>query len=86
MGNFTKRVISAIIYAGLIIASYFLGTWYFYLLFFVFMIFSLYEFLRMIRLKSIYPYILAAASFISTILSNENSITIENDIQQKLMI
>ncbi len=86
MNNFINRLIFGLMYAALIVASSFFGPYYFYGLFFIFMIFSLYEFLKMIELKSLYPYILAIASFTSAILSNYNTFRIEDDLIQKIVI
>jgi len=86
MNNFTKRLIFGLLYAALIIASSFFGSYYFYSLFFVFMLFSLFEFLKLIDLKSVYPYILAITSFISAILSNNNTLNIEDDLIRKIIV
>ncbi len=86
MGNFTKRVVFGLIYGGFVIASSYFGPPYFYGLFFIFMIFSLYEFSNMIQQKSIYPYILAVTSFISAIISNSNSLHLEEDVLQKIIV
>ena len=86
MGNFTKRAVFGLIYAATIIGASYAGPPYFYILFFIFMIFSLYEFLRIIELKSIYPYILAVASFISSIISNDKTLRFEQDINQKIVV
>jgi phosphatidate cytidylyltransferase len=86
MNNFTKRVIFGLIYAILVIASSIYGPVYFYILIFVFMILSLYEFLNIIQLKSIYPYILAVTSFSSAIISNSDSIHLAENVPQKIIV
>ena len=86
MNNFGKRIIFGLLYAFLVIASSYYGPLYFYILFFIFMIFSLYEFSKIIEQKSIYPYILAVTSFSSAIISNTNAIHLEEDILQKIIV
>ncbi|RUA08513.1 MAG: phosphatidate cytidylyltransferase [Flavobacteriia bacterium] len=86
MNIFVKRIIFGLLYAVLIIASSYFGPLYFYSLFFVFMIFSLYEFSKIIEQRSIYPYILAVTSFSSAIISNTNSIHLKEDILQKIIV
>ncbi|MEN8124120.1 MAG: phosphatidate cytidylyltransferase [Bacteroidota bacterium] len=86
MNNFTKRLIFGLLYTTLIVVSSFYGSYYFYSLFFILMLFSLYEFLKLIELKSVYPYILAVTSFISSILSNNNSFNIEEALIQKIIV
>ena len=85
MSNFTKRVIFGLLYAVSILVSYYFGPIYFYTLFFLFMLLSLYEFLKLIELKSIYPYILAVTSFLLTILSNGEPLSLEEHVLQKLI-
>ena len=86
MNNFTKRIIFGLIYVALIVFSSLLGSVYFYSLFFIFLIISLYEFLKIIGLKSVYPYILAVTSFSLAIISNGNSIILEDNLSEKITI
>lgn len=85
MSNFTKRIIFGFIYLAFIVFSTILGPIYFYILFFIFLVFCLYEFLKMIELKSIYPYILAVTSYTFAIVSNNNLIVVESDLSQKII-
>ena len=86
MNNFTKRVVFGLLYVVLIVSSSLLGPIFFYGLFFGFLIFSLYEFLKMIELKSIYPYILAVTAYSLSIVSNNNLIVFEDDLFEKISI
>jgi len=86
MGNFTKRIIFGLLYVVLIVASSLLGPVYFYGLFFIFLLFCLYEFLRIIKLKSVYPYILAITAYSLSIISNNNLIVFEDNLFEKLSI
>ncbi|MEN8186615.1 MAG: phosphatidate cytidylyltransferase [Bacteroidota bacterium] len=86
MNNFTKRLIFGLIYVALIVASAFFGIYYFYALFFIFMVFCLYEFLKMIELNSVYPYILAVTSFIIAILSNDHTFNVDSELTQKVIV
>lgn len=86
MNNFTKRIVFGFIYIALIVSSSILGAIYFYLLFFVFMIFCVYEFLNIIKLKSVYPYIIAVTSFSVAVISNNNIIVFRDDFSQKVII
>jgi phosphatidate cytidylyltransferase len=86
MNNLTKRILFGLIYVATIVFSSILGPIYFYGLFFVFLIICLYEFLRLIELKSLYPYILAVAFYSIAILSNENIIAIEEKMSHKLIV
>lgn len=85
MNNFTKRIIFGLIYLALVVFSTLLGPVYFYSLFFIFLGFSLYEFLKMIELKSLYPYILAITSFALAIISNDDIINLEDGLSQKII-
>jgi phosphatidate cytidylyltransferase len=85
MNNFTLRLIFGLLYAIVVIFGAYLGNVTFYLVFFVFMIFCLYEFLRLIDLKSGYPYLLAVASFLSAIISNEDAHTRDNVLINKIL-
>ena len=86
MNNFTKRIIFGLIYVILIISSSLLGAFYFYSLFFIFLIISLYEFLKIIELKSVYPYILAVTSFSLAIISNSSLTIFKDNLSEKLFI
>jgi phosphatidate cytidylyltransferase len=86
MSNFTKRVIFGLLYVVLIVSSSLIGPVSFYGLFFIFLLFCLYEFLRLIELKSIYPYILAVTSYSLSIISNNNLIVFEDDLFEKIAV
>ncbi len=85
MNNITKRLVFGILYVALIVAASLLESVYFYGLFFVFLIFCLYEFLKIIELKSIYPYILAVTSIGLAIISNDNLISFNENLSQKIV-
>ncbi len=86
MNNFTKRIVFGFIYVALIIASSLLGPVYFYGLFFMFMLVCVYEFIRIIELDSIYPYLLAVTAFSVAVISNNNLIVFEDDLSEKIVI
>lgn len=86
MNNFTKRIIFGFIYLALVVLSTILGPEYFYSLFFIFLIFCLYEFLNLIKLKSVYPYLLAIVSYASAIVTNNNLIIFEDNFTSKIII
>lgn len=86
MNNITKRIVFGLLYVVLIVSSSLIGPQYFYALFFVFLLFSLYEFLKIIDLKSIYPYVLAVTAYSLSIISNNNLIVFEDDLFQKLSV
>lgn len=86
MKSLTKRIVFGLIYAVLVVGFTLIGSPYYYIFFFVLMGFCLYEFLKLIKLKSVYPYILAATSFILAIISNNNLITIEEHLSQKVIV
>lgn len=86
MNNLTKRIVFGLIYILVIVSSLLLGPVYFYIVFFIFLIICLYEFLKIIALKSFYPYIFAATSFSLAILSNENKLSFENNLTHKLIV
>jgi len=85
MNNLTKRIIFGFIYLALVVLSTILGPIYFYSLFFIFLVFCLYEFLKIIELKSLYPYILAVTSYTFAIVSNNNLVVVESDLSQKII-
>ncbi len=63
MNNFTKRLVFGIIYVLLIVIATLFSTNFFLLLFFIFMNFCIYEFLKMIKLKSLLPYLFGFLAF-----------------------
>ncbi len=64
MTNFIKRALSGVIFAGVLIFSILYSKISFITLFFILMIFCLYEFKKMIQLKSIFPYLIGTLLFI----------------------
>ncbi len=86
MNNFTKRIIFGLIYAVLVVACTLLGPIYFYGLFFIFLILCVYEFMKIIELKSIYPYILATTSFALSVISNNNLIVFQDNLSEKVIV
>ena len=86
MSNFTKRIIFGLLYAGLVVSSSVLGAVFFYSLFLVFMMICIYEFIRIIELKSIYPYLLGASAFLAAVISNNNLVVFEDDFSHKVIL
>lgn len=86
MTDLTKRIVFGSMYVGLIVACSMLGAVFFYGLFLAFMLICIYEFLKIIDLKSIYPYVLAIVTYISTVVSNDNLIQVEEGLTDKLII
>ncbi len=78
MSNFTKRLIFGIIYILLIISATTTNNILFYSLFYIFMMFSIYEFKNLIQLKSNLPYIIGSSFFISSYFSTINNIPLKN--------
>ena len=73
MGNISKRVLSGIVFVSILIFSILFSKITFISLFFILMIFCLYEFKKMIQLKSVFPYIIGTLLFIfSNILTAKN--------------
>ncbi|OIQ39981.1 MAG: hypothetical protein BM563_03675 [Bacteroidetes bacterium MedPE-SWsnd-G1] len=64
MNNFTKRILSGIVYVAVLIFSILFHKISFLVLFFIVMLFCLYEFLKMIQLKSVFPYLIGISAFI----------------------
>lgn len=86
MNNFTQRLIFGLLYAILVIASTYFGPYSFYALCFVFMLFCIYEFSRIIDLKSGYPIVLAITSFTSAVIINEENVFENNGLINKGLI
>jgi len=86
MNNITKRILFGLIYVAVIVFSSILGPIYFYSLFFIFLIICIYEFARIIELKSLYPYILAVTFFSLAILSNQNITFVGEKMSHKIII
>jgi phosphatidate cytidylyltransferase len=73
MGKFLTRVLSGIVFASILIFSILYSKITFICLFFILMMLCLYEFKRMIALKSIFPYLIGCLFFIfGNILSVED--------------
>ncbi|MCF6349682.1 MAG: phosphatidate cytidylyltransferase [Flavobacteriaceae bacterium] len=58
-----KRLLFGLLYVLLVITATLYSTNFFLILFFIFMNFCIYEFTKIINLKSVYPYILGIISF-----------------------
>ncbi len=86
MNNFTKRIVFGLLYAGLVISSSSLGPLFFYALFFVFMMLCIYEFIKIIELKSVFPYLLGALCFFTAEISNNNLVVFEDDFSEKIIL
>jgi len=86
MNNFTKRIVFGLIYAALVVSSSLLGALFFYSLFMVFMLICIYEFVKIIELKSIYPYLLGLTSFFTAVISNNNLIVFKDDLSEKITL
>ena len=86
MNNFTKRIVFGSLYVALILSSTVLGPLFFYSLFLVFMLVCVYEFIKLIRLDSIYPYLLGILAFMVAVISNNNLVVFEDDLSQKITI
>ena len=86
MNNFTKRIVFGFIYVALVISASLLGPLFFYSLFLVFMLICLYEFIKIIELKSIYPYLLGITSFFTAVISNNNLIVFKDDMSEKIIL
>ena len=64
MSNFSKRIISGVLFLSVLIFSILYSKIAFLSLFFILMLFCLYEFTKMIKLKSVFPYIIAVLAYI----------------------
>jgi len=78
MNNFSKRLVFGILYVILIVLATTTNHFIFYGLFFAFMLFSVYEFLKMIKLNSYLPYFISVTLFFSIILKHENFFLLGN--------
>jgi len=73
MKNLSSRVLSGIIFVSVLIFSILFSKISFIILFYILMILCLFEFVRMIQLKSVFPYIIGTLLFIfSNILNVED--------------
>jgi phosphatidate cytidylyltransferase len=73
MKNLSSRIISGIIFVSILVFSILFNKISFIILFYVLMILCLFEFVRMIQLKSVFPYIIGTLLFIfSNILNVED--------------
>lgn len=86
MNDLTKRIVFGFIYVALIVAASLLGPVYFYGLFFMFMLVCVYEFIRIIDLDSVYPYLLAVTSFAVAVISNNNLFVFKDDVSERVVI
>lgn len=64
MSNFSKRIISGIVFLGVLIFSILYSKIAFLSLFFILMMFCLYEFTKMIQVKSVFPYVIGFLAYI----------------------
>jgi len=79
MNNFSKRLVFGIVYVLLIVAATTTNIYLFFGLFFIFMLFSVFEFQKMIGVNSSIPYIFGSFLFASVLLHQLN-LTIIADI------
>jgi len=74
MNELTKRIIFGLIYVLLVVFATTFNSYTFFGLIFIFMLFSIYEFNKMIKLKSVIPYLLGITFFITSyIITHQNS-------------
>ena len=64
MNNFTKRILSGVVYISVLIFSISYSKISFLTTFFILMILCLYEFCKMIELKSVFPYVLGFLAYL----------------------
>lgn len=64
MNNFTKRIFFGAIYVGILTFGILFSKITFISLFFILMLITLYEFVKMIQLKSVFPFLIAVLLFI----------------------
>ncbi|WP_460188969.1 phosphatidate cytidylyltransferase [Urechidicola sp. KH5] len=64
MSDFLSRISSGIVYVSVLVFSILFSKITFLSLFFIIMLFCLFEFMRMINLKSVFPYIIAVLGYI----------------------
>ncbi len=64
MNNFTKRIFFGAIYVGVLTFGILFSKITFISLFFILMLITLYEFVKMIQLKSVFPFLIAVLLFI----------------------
>ena len=64
MNNFTKRIIFGAIFVGVLSFAILYNRITFISLFFMIMLITLYEFTRIIKLKSVFPYIISVLLFV----------------------
>ncbi|MBL4939054.1 MAG: phosphatidate cytidylyltransferase [Lutibacter sp.] len=64
MSNLLKRALSGVIFVSILVFSILYSKISFICLFFILMIFCLYEFKKMIQLKSVFPYLIGSLLFI----------------------
>jgi len=64
MNNFTKRIIFGALYVGILSFGILYSKITFISLFFILMLVTLYEFVSIIKLKSVFPYIIAIFLFV----------------------
>lgn len=64
MSNFLTRVVSGIIYVSVLVFSILYSKISFLALFFVFMLFCIFEFMKMVKLNSVFPYIIGILGFV----------------------
>ena len=86
MNNFTKRIVFGLLYVGLVISFSLLGPLFFYSLFLVFMLICIYEFIKIIELKSVFPYLLGLTAFFTAVISNNNLVVFEDDFSEKMIL
>ncbi len=80
MSNFSKRLIFGIVYVLLIVAATTTNNYLFFGLFYIFMLFAVYEFQKMINLVNYIPYIFGTLLFSSTLLHQLNLSIIANTL------
>jgi len=86
MNNFTKRIVFGLLYVGLVISSSVLGAIFFYSLFLAFMLVCIYEFIKIIELKSVFPYVIGITCFFTAVISNNNLLVFEDDLSEKIIL
>ncbi len=80
MSQFIKRVIFGALYVAILSLGILYSQQSFVVLFFILMLFTLFEFIRLIKLDSVFPYIISVSLFVFLNSLNINSININDKI------
>ncbi|MEE9348710.1 MAG: phosphatidate cytidylyltransferase [Flavobacteriaceae bacterium] len=86
MNEISKRIIFGLIYVLLVVFATTFNQFTFFGLFFIFMLFCIYEFQKMLNYKSVFPYVIGVLLFTASVVKLSNSFSYMQQFAKSTLI